>query len=121
MDLTTKHPLPTVWFAAALLGALAGALTLEIPSIGWLLVFGFALPATLAGRRSAALGGMLLGLGAAWIALLSAASARCTTFNAEPGQGCTEPDLGPWLTIGFAMLVGGALLTSRAWWNRPRS
>ncbi|MBA2720550.1 MAG: hypothetical protein H0U52_15110 [Chloroflexi bacterium] len=105
------RPAARVWIACLLAGASGGVLTLVLPPLGLLLVAAGALPAVVSDTRYAALGGLLTGLGATWLVLIGAANARCESFNSLPGQECVGPDLGPWLTIGGAMLAAGVLLS----------
>ena len=100
-----------VWIACLLVGVSGGVLTLVFPTLGLVLVAAGALPAVVSATRFAALGGLFTGLGATWLVLIARANARCEAFNSFPGQECVGPDLGPWLTIGGAMLAAGVLLS----------
>jgi hypothetical protein len=64
--------------------------------------------------RMAAVGGVLTGLGACWLALFASAGARC-------GPGCSMTDLTPWMLAGAAMLAVGLGLSALAVWSRNRS
>jgi YndJ-like protein len=57
--------------------------------------------------RDAPVGGLLIGFGIGWLAIFGSSSARC-------GQGCVQPDLGPWIGTAFVTLAVGAILTWRA-------
>jgi len=101
------------WLPGLAVGLTAGFATLSIPALGWLLVVAFAVPALIGRRRLAALGGLLTGLGAIWLLLLGRVALMCTAR--DPNEvGCHAPDLGPWLTLGVALLLGGLALTAVA-------
>ena len=60
---------------------------------------------SIAPGRTAAVGGVLTGLGACWLAIFASADARC-------GPGCYGPELAPWLLAAGAMLATGLGLTA---------
>jgi len=97
-------------------GVTAGFATLELPSLGWLLVAAFAI-VTLANRdRLPAIAGILTGLGGIWLTLLGRVAWTCRAPDGEIG--CQAPGIEPWLVAGLAMLACGVLLT--AIWTRRR-
>lgn len=100
------------WLSGLAVGVTAGFATLEIPSLGWLLVVAFAVPAAMSGPRLAAIGGLLAGLGGVWIALLGRVALTCTETGDE--LGCHAPGIESWLAVGGAMLAAGLLLTFMA-------
>jgi len=93
-------------------GATAGFATLELPSLGWLLIVAFAVPAALVGPRLASIGGLLTGLGGVWILLLGRVALTCTATGDE--LGCHSPGIESWLAVGGTMLAAGLLLTTLA-------
>jgi uncharacterized membrane protein len=107
MTRTTQRP---SWLGGLVVGAVAGFLSLELPLVGWVLFVAFAAVALLAGPRLAGLGGLLIGTGTIVLALVTVADARCRQSNG-PGEGCTPPDMTPWLVIGLAMAVAGVILS----------
>lgn len=101
----------TAWLLGLVLGALDGFLGFEFPSLALVL---FLLGAILLARdasRAAGLGGLLLGPGGLWIAVLLRAQASCAAFNASPDQGCVMPDLTPYLTAAAVATLLGLGLT----------
>jgi hypothetical protein len=95
------------WIAGLAVGAAGGFLALELPILGWGIVMAFAVIAVLRGPRLPAEAGLLTGVGTSWILLLGRGILECRAFNEVPGQGCSQPDLGPWLIAGGTMLALG--------------
>ena len=62
-------------------------------------------------QRLAVIGGLLLGIGASWVALLLRADLACDVD-------CVSPDLTGWYALGAGLVVAGAVLT--AWTIRAR-
>ena len=91
-------------------GVTAGFAPLEIPSLGWLLIVAFAVPAVIVGPRLASIGGLLSGIGMVWLVLIGRMALTCQATGDE--LGCHAPDLGPWLSAGGAMLAIGLILTA---------
>jgi hypothetical protein len=104
------------WIAGFVVGVTAGLATLEIPTLGWLLVAVFAALAAIMGPRAAAIGGLLTGLGAIWVVLLGRVAITCQATGDEPG--CHAPGIEPWLVVGAAMIAVGVALTI---WARVRA
>jgi hypothetical protein len=100
------------WLSGVTVGVTAGFATLEIPSLGWLLVLAFAAPAAMSESRLASIGGLLTGLGGVWIVLLGRVALTCTATGDE--LGCQSPGIASWLAVGGAMLGAGLLLTIMA-------
>jgi hypothetical protein len=63
--------------------------------------------------REAPIGGLFIGGGLGWLALLGTAPARC-------GEGCVFPDLAPWIVASLAMIGLGLVLTGLAFRRRRR-
>lgn len=95
------------WWIGLLSGAVAGVGTLAAGTTGGLIGL-VAIALAVAERpRAAAIGGILLGLGGAWLALFGRVA---VTYQ---GDG-VAPDPRPWLLVA-AVLVGlGVLVTGRA-------
>jgi hypothetical protein len=101
----------TDWLAGLVVGAVAGVLTLIFPILGLGIALVFGLLIIRRARRLPALGGLFLGLGAAWVGLLVRAQLACQAFDAEPGQECIQPDIGPWLAVGGVFVAIGVVAT----------
>jgi hypothetical protein len=97
------------WLSGLAVGATGGFASLEIPLLGWLVIVAFAVPALIVGPRLASIGGLLVGVGGVWLALLGRVALTCQATGDE--LGCHAPDLQPWLRVGGAMLGIGVLLT----------
>jgi hypothetical protein len=97
------------WIAGLVVGVTAGFATLEIPTLGWLLVVLFAIPTAIVGPRAAAIGGLLTGLGAVWLVLLGRVAITCQATDDE--LGCQAPGIESWLAVGAAMLAIGLALS----------
>jgi hypothetical protein len=106
------------WLAGFVVGITAGFAALEIPPVGWGLVVAFAAAALRSRARGPATGGLLTGLGGVWVVLLERVAVSCRASDGE--LGCQAPDLHPWLTVGLAMLVVGAVLSLVALWHGSR-
>lgn len=98
----------TSWIASLVVGVAGGFLALEFPTLGWLILVLFAIPAAIVGPRAAAIGGLLTGFGAIWLALLGRVAITC---RAADGFGCQAPGIEPWLAVGAGVLAIGAALT----------
>jgi hypothetical protein len=101
------------WFIGLVIGLVFGLGTLIGGTMLGLLGLVATVLVSLQPGRTAAIGGVLTGLGACWLALFASAGARC-------GAGCEEPDLTPWLLFSSASLVVGLVLTAVAWSGRRR-
>jgi hypothetical protein len=100
------------WISGLVIGAVTGLTILVLPVAGAVIALVFAIVVRMKGSGVAAAGGFGVGSGASLLALLIRGIAACEAFDAGPGQGCTAPDLGPWLTIGVVALVSGVVLTA---------
>ena len=100
------------WLSGLAVGVTAGFATLEIPSLGWLLVVAFAVPAAISGPRLAAIGGLLAGIGGVWMVLIGRVALTCTATGDE--LGCHAPGIESWLAVGCAILAAGLLMTRLA-------
>lgn len=107
----------TPWIAGLVLGVGDGFLALEVPTIG-LLLFGIALvPLSRRGTRTSGLGGLAVGFGGAWVAVLEHARIECSS---GAWQGCTMGSLtDDFLLAGVAILAAGLALTAIAAFRRP--
>jgi hypothetical protein len=102
------------WMAGLVVGVGAGVLALILPILGWLIVAAFLVGLIRATPRIPAVGGLFLGLGTTWLALLVRSHVECQAFNTAPGQACMEPDIGPFLAVGAALLAVGMFATATA-------
>jgi uncharacterized membrane protein len=102
------------WIAGVVVGVAAGVLTLIFPTLGWLIVAAFLLGLIRAVPRVPAVGGLFLGLGAAWLVLLVRSHVECQAFDAAPNQECGDPDIGRWLAFGGVLLAIGVLVSVAA-------
>ncbi|HET9613377.1 MAG TPA: hypothetical protein VFP22_01085 [Candidatus Limnocylindrales bacterium] len=100
----------TAWLAGVVVGVGAGALSLVVPVIGWAIAGAFLVGVVVSRRPAAGVGGLLVGLGATWIALLAGADVRCRDFTG-PGRQCIAPDTVPWLVAGVVVALIGGLAT----------
>ena len=89
-------------------------LTLIFPILGLGIALVFGLLIVRRARRLPAFGGLLVGLGAAWVGLLVRAQLACQAFDAEPGQECMQPDIGAWLAVGGVFVAIGVVATVAA-------
>jgi hypothetical protein len=97
------------WIPGFVVGVAGGFATLELPTLGWLIVIVFAILAALKGPRVAAIGGLFTGLGCIWLVLLGRVALTCQATGDEIG--CHAPGIEAWLAVGAAMLVFGLALT----------
>jgi hypothetical protein len=97
------------WIPGFVVGVAGGLLTLEFPTLGWLIVAVFAIPAAIVGPRAAAIGGLLTGLGGIWLVLLGRVAITCQATGEE--LGCHAPGIESWLAVGGAMLAIGIVLS----------
>jgi hypothetical protein len=101
--------------AGFVVGASSGVLALELPPLGWMIGVAFLIGALGSQRRVAAIAGLLMGFGLAWIVVLWLAHQACVDFNVPPDQACIEPDLVAWFVFAVGIAgVGFALLAVRA-------
>ena len=106
------------WVQGVLLGCVIGAAVLEVPAIGLLVLLPCLLWAWIDGVRPAGMAGLLLGLGGAAALLFVAANGRCAAFNDVPNQGCTAPDVTPFLVVAAVLVAVGVVLTVLAFRRR---
>jgi hypothetical protein len=86
-------------------GVAGGFLALELPTLGYLIVILFAIPAAIMGPRIAAIGGLLTGFGIVWLVLLGRVAIECQAPDGEIG--CQAPGIEGWLAVGGAILAIG--------------
>ena len=72
------------------------------------------MPAAVSRGRLAALGGLLVGLPTAWLAIIGQATLRCAEFDAQAGQGCVMSDATGWVAVAVALLAVGIVGTVAA-------
>ena len=97
------------WVAGVVVGVAGGLLALEFPTLGWLILVLFAVPAAIVGPRAAAIGGLLIGLGGCWLVLLGRVALTCRATVEE--LGCRAPGIEPWLAASAVVLAVGLALT----------
>jgi hypothetical protein len=100
------------WIAGLVVGVGAGVLALVLPVLGWVIALAFLVGLIRARPRIPAVGGLFLGVGTTWLALLLRSHFECQGFNTTPGQACMEPDIGPFLAVGAALLAVGMFATA---------
>lgn len=105
------------WIAGLAVGAAGGFLALELPTLGWLVVVLFAIPAAIVGPRAAAFGGLLTGFGGTWLVLLGRVAITCPPTGDEIG--CHSPGIEQWLAVAATILAIGVVLTIVAARRRP--
>jgi hypothetical protein len=92
-------------------GGLGGLLTLSwavgLPFLGPLAI----VVGCLAPPRPTGAGATLVGWGATWLALFARVASSCST-DMDCGSGT---DVGPWMTVGVALIVGGVALLGAAY------
>lgn len=95
------------WTIGLLTGAMAGAGALLTGLVGGLLALVAIGLAVAEPPRAATIGGVLVGLGGAWIALFGRVALTCR-------DDCVGPDLRAWLLIAGTLTGLGILVTARA-------
>jgi hypothetical protein len=109
----------SAWLSGVAVGAAGGFAALELPTVGWVVILAFAVPALVVGPRIAAIGGLLTGIGMTWALLFGRMALACQATGEE--SGCDAPDLTPWLASTGAMIgIGLALTAVAAWRSRTR-
>ena len=88
-------------------GLIGGTGTILTGPIGGVLAIGAIGLAVAERPRAAAIGGVLLGVGVAWLALFGRVMLTCDA-------GCQAPDLTPWLLAAAGLTALGAIVTARA-------
>lgn len=100
------------WIAGLAVGVGAGVLSSVLPILGWVIAVAFLVGLIRATPRIPAVGGLFLGIGTTWLALLLRSHVECQAFNSAPGQACGEPDIGPFLAVGAVLLAVGMVATA---------
>jgi hypothetical protein len=95
------------WLIGLITGGVAGGGTLVAGPIAAMLGGVAVLLAVVERPRVAAIGGVLLGMGGAWLALFGRVALTCRAD-------CASPDLAPWLSLAAIFVGLGALVTVRA-------
>jgi hypothetical protein len=90
------------WFVGFVMGNLGGFLLLEGPTLGLAILAAMAVLVRLAGRAIAGAGGLLMGVGAIWIALLGRVKLSCTI-----DAGCEPGAIDGYLAVGAGFLALG--------------
>ncbi len=93
------------WFTGLVIGLIFGLATLVGGTTMALLGLVAAGLLSIRPGRTAAIGGVLTGLGTCWLILFSTADARC-------GPSCSGPDITSWLVASGAMLAAGIGLSA---------
>ncbi|MDP9281337.1 MAG: hypothetical protein M3P38_04485 [Chloroflexota bacterium] len=106
-----------LWVLSAAIGVLGILVLFTVGAPGVVLIF---VPLLIVWIRSGThhslkAGGALAGFGAAFLAILAAANARCAEFSAQDRQSCTAPDVTVFSVTAAVLLVLGLALTLRAW------
>lgn len=105
----TPRTIRSRWVAGLVVGVAGGFLALELPTLGYLIVILFAIPAAIRGPRLAAIGGLLTGFGTVWLLLLGRVALACQAPDGEIG--CHAPGIEGWLAVGGAVLAIGLALS----------
>jgi len=108
----------SAWLSGFIVGIAAGFGTLEIPTLGWLLVIAFAVGAVVSHRLLPAAGGLMTGLGISWVVLLGRVALTCRATGDD--LGCRAPGIESWLAVGLGMLAVGVVLTALEGGRRRR-
>lgn len=95
------------WWIGLVVGSVAGAATLIAGPIGGLLGLAAIGLAVAEPPRAAAIGGVLIGIGGAWLALFGRVAITCR-------DDCVAPDLSPWLVAAAVFVVLGIVVSIRA-------
>jgi hypothetical protein len=108
-----------LWLLSVALGVLGVLILFTLGVPGVVLLFAVVIVWTRsAPRRALRAGGALAGFGAAFLALIAAANARCAEFSAQDRQDCTAPDVTAFTVAAALMVVVGLTLTIREWTMR---
>jgi hypothetical protein len=97
------------WLAGLVLGAGGGFLLVEFPTAGLVIVVGALVIVARAGRALPGLGGLLIGIGAVWIALFGRIKLTCTAET-----GCFAPSIDTYVAASIALFVTGLTLSGLA-------
>ena len=97
------------WFAGFVIGTGGGFLLLEGPTLGLAILVAMAVLVRLAGQATAGAGGLLMGVGAIWIAALGRVKLTCTA-----AAGCTAPTIDGYLAVGAGFLAVGIVASLAA-------
>lgn len=95
------------WLIGLVVGATAGAATLIAGPVGGVIGIVAILLAVAERPRAPAIGGVLLGIGGAWLVLFGRVALACRVD-------CEAPGLTPWLVAAVALAALGAVVTVRA-------
>jgi hypothetical protein len=111
-----SSPDVALWLLSAASGVLGILILFTLGVPGVVLLFVLVIIWTRSGtRRSLRAGGALAGFGAAFLALMAAANARCAEFSAQDRQDCTAPDVTVFTVAAAVMVVIGLAVSFRAW------
>ena len=100
------------WWIGLVTGVVAGTGTLLAGVIGASLGLVAILLAVAESPRQAAIGGVLVGQGIAWLLLFGRGILTCQ-------DGCVAPDLLPWIALAVVLAALGAIVTWRVSRRRP--
>jgi hypothetical protein len=102
------------WLAGLTIGAACGFLFGIWPTLGGVIALAFLAGVLLTRRRTAPMGGLLVGLPVVWLLLIGNANLACQRFREVPGQGCEAPDVTGWFLVAIGLSVVGVALTLMA-------
>jgi hypothetical protein len=105
------------WLVGLGLGVPAGFLLLAFPIAGLAIFAAAGAVVIIKGRGIAGIGGLLIGIGATWVALFARIKLTCT-WDPATGSGCLAPTIDGYLAISVAILAVGF---GTSWFARHRT
>ena len=109
----------TRWFRGLRIGGIAGIAPLALGTLGLMLAIAVVLWALVDRPRAVALGGALVGVGAAWFVVWGRAIQSCAGTNTAT-DGCVGPDLRGLIAIPILVLAVGGLISFLTAMRLPR-
>ena len=92
------------WLLGLTIGLVFGVASLVGGTIAWAVTLVTLVLPVIDQNRIPLVGGACLGFAATWLAIILLADSRC-------GEGCSGPDITPWLVAGATLAVVGAGLS----------